>query len=122
MLFSSEEISLATQLRRHGLDWEPSPGHYVYDATGFCKQKSPFQDSVYFILNYPYFVRAVGGVQRFKEIMIWLPTWEDARNILASLQVSDDKIALHLNHSGSIERQTERITLLRLIDKLLHKQ
>ena len=70
MQFREEEIILARRLRDRGLPWEPKPGHFVYDETGFCRQPSPFQEKVYFILNYDYFMKAVGGVDRFKSIMI----------------------------------------------------
>ena len=58
--FSGEEINAARQLRRIGPSWEPKAGHYVYDETGFCEPTSPFLENVYFILNYPCFMRAVG--------------------------------------------------------------
>ena len=96
MTFSEAEIEAARRLRRSGLSWEPSAGHYVYDKTGFCKQASPFQEKVYFILNYPYFMRAVGGVQRFKGIMLWLPTWDDLRGVLRDFGVSDVDVASFL--------------------------
>ncbi len=51
MRYTEAEIELARQLRRNGLAWEPQAGNYVYDETAFCKQPSPFQDRVYFILN-----------------------------------------------------------------------
>jgi hypothetical protein len=115
MRFTDEEIILARKLRDEGLPWEPAAGHYVYDETGFCKQSSPFQDRVYFILNYSYFMKAVGGVERFKDIMIWLPTWYDAREILRNYRVSDQQIREHLFSAQAIERGTERLSLYELI-------
>lgn len=115
MRFSETEIDLARQLQRDGFTWEPKAGNYVYDETGFCQQPSPFQDRVYFILNYPYFMRAVGGVDRFKEIMTWLPTWDDAREILRSLDVSDQLILEHLSNENAIQNGTERLVLYKLI-------
>ena len=115
MRYTEAEIEMARQLRRNGLAWEPKAGHYVYDETAFCKQPSPFQDRVYFILNYPYFMKTVGGVERFKEIMTWLPTWDDARGILRSLQVSDQDILDHLGKERAIETGTERLALYELI-------
>ena len=115
MQFSQEEIELAKRLRAHGLTWEPRAGHYVYDETGFCPHESPFQDKVFFILNYKYFMKVVGGVDRFKEIMIWLPTWHDSRQILRSLQVSDSRIAAYLEQHKAIENGCERKALFELI-------
>ena len=62
MHFSEQEITLAKRLKQLGLVWEPQAGNYVYDPTEFCQQPSPFQERVYFILNYNYFMKAVGGV------------------------------------------------------------
>lgn len=119
MNFTDEEIQLAKQMRTQGLNWEPKAGNYVYDETGFCKQPSPFQEKVYFILNYDYFMKAVGGVKRFKEIMIWLPTWYDARQILRTFEVSDENILEHLNGQRAIEQGHERLALYQLISSLL---
>ena len=121
MRFSDDEIRFAKHLRENGLSWEPLAGHYVYDETGFCKQESPFQDKVYFILNYDYFMRAVGGVERFKEIMIWLPTWHDVRELLRSHGVSDAGVSDYLTRDKAIEQHTERLALYRLLDSVLHK-
>ena len=115
MNFSNDEILLARELRAQGLPWEPRAGHYVYDETGFCKQPSPFQKKVYFILNYNYFMKTVGGVERFKEIMLWLPTWDDARELLRRFEVSDQEILACLKKHEAIERGTERIALYELI-------
>ena len=94
----------------------------MYDETAFCKQPSPFQDRVYFILNYPYFMKAVGGVDRFKEIMTWLPTWDDARDILRSLRVSDDRILEHLREQRAIENGRERLVLYEMIASALRSE
>ncbi len=121
MHYTDEEIKLAKQLRDNGLPWEPKAGHYIYDETGFCRQPSPFQEKVYFILNYPYFMKTVGGVDRFKEIMIWLPTWDDARQLLRSYGVPSQQIADHLSRRRAIERGTERLVLYQLIASLLSR-
>ena len=62
MRFTEQEIKAAQQLEELGLQWTPQAGHYVFDPTEFCKAPSPFQDRVYFILNYPYFMKAAGGL------------------------------------------------------------
>ena len=122
MMYTEAEIELARQLRRAGLSWEPKPGNYVYDETAFCKQPSPFQERVYFILNYPYFMKAVGGVDRFKEIMTWLPTWDDARQILRSFNVSDQQILNYLREQRAIERGSERPALYEMIASALRSE
>lgn len=119
MRFTTEEIEMARQLRRLGLPWEPQPGNYVYDETGFCRKGSPFQDRVYFILNYDYFMDQVGGVDQFKQIMLWLPTWEDARHVLRSLGVSDAEVDAALQRNRAIERQHELLSLYETIAERL---
>ncbi len=120
MNFSECEIEMARRFSELGLVWEPKAGHYVLDPTGFCRQTSPFQDRVYFILNYPYFMDRVGGVERFKQIMIWLPTYEDARRILRNLGVSDVEVADELFRRRAIQRGSERESLYEMIlDELL---
>jgi len=121
MRFTDGEIALARQLREAGLAWEPKAGHYVYDETGFCTQTSPFQDKVYFILNYDYFMKAVGGVERFKEIMLWLPTWDDARMLLQSLGVANESIAEQLAQQRAIALGSERFVLYQLIQSSLSR-
>jgi hypothetical protein len=115
MQFSPEEINMARALRRLGLSWEPRAGHYVYDEAGFCSRGSPFQDGVYFILNYEYFMNQAGGVRRFKQIMLWLPTWHDARNLLHSFGVSDQEVAVELRERRAIEDERELLVLYELI-------
>ncbi|MBD13908.1 MAG: hypothetical protein CMJ72_04875 [Planctomycetaceae bacterium] len=122
MQFSDEEIKLARELREAGLAWEPHSGHYVHDETGFCKQTSPFQEKVYFILNYDYFMKSVGGVVRFKQIMLWLPTWDDARRQLKLLGVPDASVVDRLEHTRAIEQGNERFILYQLIKSALAEQ
>ena len=118
MKFTAQEIQLTRTLRRQGSPWEPRVGHYVYDETGFCKQKSPFQDRVYFILNYSYFMRAVGGIDRFKDIMLWLPTWEDLRNMIRNLGVSDHEVADYMRAEHALEAGTEKLALIQLVETI----
>ncbi len=116
MHFSEAEIEAAKRLRRSELPWEPRAGHYVYDETEFCKQTSPFQEKVYFILNRPYFMGAVGGVERFKEIILWLPTWDDLREFLRDYGVSDVDVASFLKERRAIESGQERLALCELVE------
>ena len=114
--FSETEIKLARQLREHGLSWEPAVGHYVYDETGICEKGSPFQEKVYFILNYAYFMQLVGGVDRFKATMLWLPTWEDLRAILRGFGYCDLEVANSLAANNSIGTGEERLALYKFVD------
>lgn len=115
MMFSSDEIQLAKTLKAQGLSWEPTVGHYVFDATSHCRYPSPFQERVYFILNHAYFMRDVGGEDRFQEIMVWLPTWEQSRAILRDAGVSDQDVVSHLQKTDAFESGQERMQLYRMI-------
>ena len=119
MHFCEAEIEAARRLRRSGLSWKPRAGHYVYDETRFCKQASPFQEKVHFILNYPYFMRAVGVVERFQEIMLWLPTWDDLREVLPDFGVSDVDVASFVVEQSAIELGQERLALYELVESCL---
>lgn len=122
MHFSPELLALAAEFKQLGLPWEPSVGNYVYDATGAVPQSSPFQDRVYFLLNYDCFMRKVGGLARFKQIMAWLPTWSNARTILKGFGVSNVEIAEELLRTKAIDNDTELLVLYRLIAQQLLRQ
>lgn len=122
MQFSSEEIEMARELRRLGLKWGPSVGHYVYDENRCCSKGSPFQNRVYFILNYDYFMNYIGGVERFKEVMLWLPTWHDARELLQSFGVGDEEVALRLQRCEALENREELLVLYQMIAESLGAQ
>ena len=121
MEFSSRQIALAIQFKEMGLAWEPTVGNYVYDATAAVKPTSPFQEHVYFLLNYDCFMDRVGGVERFKTIMTRLPTWSDAREILWSLGVSDKELQDELVRSRALEDGSELLQLYELIAQHLSK-
>ena len=116
MMFPRHPIRLASEFKATGLSWEPAVGNYVYDATGAVQPTSPFQDRVYFLLNYDCFMRKVGGVDRFKEIMTWLPTWNDARRILQLLGVSHEEVADELIRTNAIANDMELLVLYEDVD------
>ena len=122
MLFSSKHLQLADRFKQLGLRWEPEVGNYVNDATGAVKPTSPFQDGVYLLLNYDCFMRKVGGVDRFKEIMTWLPTWDDARRILKSLGVCHEEVAAELLRTDAVASDTELLVLYEMIADRLRKR
>ena len=115
MTFSEPEIELALRLKDRNVPWEPAVGHYVYDAGGIVDRPSPFQAHVYFVLNYDYFMGLVGGLERFRREMTWLPTWEDARDLLGRLRISDADVQAALSQTKAIEQRCERLALYRLI-------
>jgi hypothetical protein len=117
--FSDTEIQLAQQMRSLGLPWTPRPGQFVLDSSGLVTRASPFQDRVYFVLNYEYFTKIAGGEQRFREIMIWLPTWEQCRDVLRDLNVSDDQVISFLVDRKAFADGQERCQLYRMIVETL---
>ena len=120
--FSETEIQLARQLRAKGLSWKPMPGQFVLDDSGLVERESPFQPGVFFVLNYEYFMKIAGGVQRFREIMLWLPTWEECRRSLRELGVSDSEVAQHLADCNGLADGQERTRLYELMLQRLSDQ
>lgn len=120
--FTDEQIRQALRLKQLGLPWKPQAGHFLLDPTGFCQQPSPFQPGVFFILNYDYFMKKVGGVEKFKEIMVWLPSWSDARELLRQFDVEDTFVAQTLAERKSIEHGNELTTLLDLLTDVLRQR
>ena len=122
MPFSTQLLNLAAEFKRLGLPWEPSVGNYVYDAAGAVTQSSPFQDRVYFLLNYDCFMQKVGGLARFKEIMTWLPTWSDARAILQAFGVANAEVSATLIRTDAINTDTELLVLYEMIAEQLRRK
>lgn len=95
MRFTEEQITIAKRLKEFEIPWTPQVGHYVYDANQICPKSSPFQERVYFLLNFDCFMQHVGGLERFRKNMVWLPTWHEAREILRNLGIPDSEVAQH---------------------------
>ena len=70
MHFTKQEIDHATRLKGLELDWNPTAGDYIFDASNALRPSSPFQDGVYFILDLDCFLHAVGGLDAFKRLMV----------------------------------------------------
>ncbi|MEL7265659.1 MAG: hypothetical protein AAFN70_21510 [Planctomycetota bacterium] len=108
MQFSKSEIQICRQLRDAGLNWQPVPGHYVFDDDQVLPHTSPFQENVFFVLDLQHFLRYVDSIDAMRQRMFWLPTWEQARRWLAnagiSPQQSVDQISAD-DWSGLHERQ-----------------
>lgn len=113
--FTSWQIDLAQQLKTAGLPWIPAVGQYVYDTFGVVQAPSPFQDRVYFILNYDYFVGRLGGLERFTQYLTWLPTWEQARVALRSFGISDAELGAELTRRDALAHGIELQVLYELM-------
>jgi hypothetical protein len=115
VVFTDSEVQLARQLRALELPWTPMAGQFVLDESGLVERESPFQPGVFFVLNYEYFMKIAGGVDRFREIMLWLPTWEQSRELLRDMGVSDEQVAKHLADSNAFAGGNERACLYELM-------
>jgi hypothetical protein len=87
MKFTRQQIEWAIELKNLGIPWNPAVGHYAYDLHGEIKPGSPFQDAVYFFLNYPCFIEYFGSENTLVERMVWLPTLEQALAIAVQFHV-----------------------------------
>ncbi|MEM8733137.1 MAG: hypothetical protein AAGG44_02885 [Planctomycetota bacterium] len=119
MKFSAEELDLAQVFKAYGLDWTPTVGHYVLDQSDLIECPSPFQDRVFFILDLKHFLRRSDTLENLKDRVCWLPTWEQARELLRSEGVTDEEIATRLTTAQAIEQGTERLELYRMIEDVV---
>lgn len=115
MKFTTDEVRLAHELKAAGLPWHPVPGHYVWDGEELIQPGSPFHDRVYFILDLKHFLRRSKTVERLVESMVWLPTWEQCRDLLDDRNVVSETISAHLHSTNAIANRTERAELYRLL-------
>ena len=113
MWFSRQEIAVAIRLRDMGLNWHPRPGMYVWDENNRITPGSPFQRGMYFLLETDCFVEYFGGIEELKSSLVWLPTWEQCRMLLAECGTSHQEIALRLCQGQCLER----IALYRLLEQ-----
>ena len=116
MFFTEQQLQQAIRLNSLGLAWKPSEGHYIYDADRLLTPTSPFQNHVYFLLDISCFIRAVGDTTTFQKSMVWLPTWEHARQILRSLDVPEAAIAAQLSSASNGAVGEELDQLYQLIE------
>ena len=91
--FDEQICRLASDLKNLGLNWRPHVGCFVWDPDGFIKAESPFPGRIYFILSLPRFVDIFGSIASMVEILVWLPTWHQARLLCDQLGVTDDDLA-----------------------------
>lgn len=119
--FTSQEIEQARKLKRIGLAWTPQVSHYVWDETGIINCPSPFHDMVYFILDLKHFLRR-GTIERLQQELCWLPTWEQARELLRENGVSDEVVAQRLEQRQALRNGEERLCLYQLLEEAIVSQ
>ncbi len=114
-MFTNEQIDLARRLKQAGLEWQPRPGHYVYDEAGMIEPPSPFQERVYFILDLKHFLRRSGTIDELKRGMTWLPLWHQAREIASRVEIDDATITSRLSAADAFVQRRELDLLYTLI-------
>ncbi len=119
MYFCNEEIELAQLFKAYGYPWEPATGHFVLDQSNLIECPSPFQDRVYFILDLKHFLRRSGTLENLKTRMCWLPTWEQARQILDELGVSAGDVTQRLVETDALVSGSERLELYRMVEEAM---
>lgn len=115
MRFSTDEIRLAHELKAAGLPWQPQSGHFVWDGEPLIEHDSPFHDRVFFILDLKHFLRRSKTIERLVESMVWLPTWQQCRDLLDQRGVGSDVILKRIQETNAFELGTERLELYRLL-------
>ncbi len=120
MRFTESEIAMAARLRGAGLQWDPQPGHYIFDIDGVMKAGSPFQASVYLITSPNQTAAEAGGEEALATGFSWLPTWEDARAWLVDRGVTPAQLADALR-GGLEDGLSDRESLYTLIIEHLEK-
>ncbi len=73
----------ARQLKKRGLVWTPHVGCFVWDPLERIQPTSPFPHRIYFVLSLPRFLSIFGSIQAMQDDLVWLPTWTQARAVLA---------------------------------------
>lgn len=120
MRFTESEIEWATRLRGAGMQWDPQPGHYVFDIDGVIKAGSPFQAGVYLITSLNAMEAAAGGGEALRKGFAWLPTWEDARGWLEGRSYSLERLPGVLER-GLRDGLSDRESLYREILRILEE-
>ncbi len=115
MKFTDNEIQLAHELKAAGLPWQPTPGHYVWDGDHLIECGSPFHDRVFFILDLKHFLRRSETMERLIEELVWLPTWEQCRDLLRQQRFNSSEVALRLSLTNAIAEDDERSELYRML-------
>jgi hypothetical protein len=103
MFFTDRQIELACQLKVAGLTWTPQAGQYAFDAENRIGPGSPFQPQVYYFHDLPCFVDYFGSVAALTYSMVWLPTFEEARERAKSLASIRETIEQNLTAGTELD-------------------
>jgi len=106
---------LAQELKSHGLVWQPQVGSFVWDPENTIPVPSPFPDRIYFVLNLNHFLKILGSIERMQEKLVWLPSWQQARQICLTLDIPHSQIQEKLRDNSIWSAQQETRVLYELI-------
>jgi len=96
IFFSPELCHAAERLKKNGLSWKPHVGCFVWDKDEYIKVSSPFPNRIYFILNLGHFLKIFDTLEKISEQLIWIPTWNQARQICEKNHIAPDEIIQRL--------------------------
>ena len=101
MMFSDDQIQLAIQLEAAGLSWRPRRGQFAFDPDGRIRCGSPFQAGVYYFLDFECFEDYFGSLERLAEALVWLPTFEKSRELLATA-LKPESLLAHVQQGSEL--------------------
>ncbi len=119
--FSEELCRKAREIKEKGLEWEPHVGCFVWDPEGTIPAPSPLGDRIYFILNLNRFLQFYENIEIMKKKLVWLPTWHQARQILAPAGKSKSEQGARTNEQAeehSLSNDSE-LDYIRLYDRVI---
>jgi hypothetical protein len=111
--FSPKACLMAEQLKRHGLEWRPHVGCFVWDKGEQIEVKSPFPNRIYFILNMGHFLKRFQTAANMAKHLVWLPTWHQAREIGRRLKVPSEQIGNRIPSDD--EEENDLVVLYEII-------
>lgn len=113
--FDPRLLELAFKMKKAGLDWDPHVGCFVWDRENVIEVGSPFPENIYFILNLGHFLRIFETIEKLKEKLVFVPTWNQARQILEKIGGKQEELLGVLNQSKNIPIGEEMISLYKVI-------
>ena len=120
--FDRRHCEMAARLKEAGLRWFVHPGCFAWDPDGLLIDSSPLPNRIYFILNTSIFARALGGIEKVRRKLVWLPTWHQARLLCREYEVPDEAVAAIWPSSVPMGPGDELIALYGLLLEKLHER
>lgn len=100
--FDQSVLEAARDLKRAGLPWNPHVGCFVWDPDEVMPVPSPFPQRIYFVLNLGRFTEILGSTEAVREELVWIPTWTQARALLAAYGADNPAVASTATHAAHL--------------------